>query len=133
MPLLYRSVDTIQRQLIFILSFSLLHVKLRVLMTSSCWPHSGLESPFKFPAELLLKSNCIQANNSAWCDQRFNRQEPSTHKGQCGPSKPKHIKYILNQNQNITFYQTLPFSVLLHNIYINKTACSLIFRVLTEV
>lgn len=49
--LLAHSVDTIELQLIFILNLCLLHVKLCLFMTSSCWPHSHLESPFKFRAE----------------------------------------------------------------------------------
>lgn len=84
---LARNADTIVQQLIFILCFSLLHVKLCLLMTSSCCPHSGLESPFKFPTELLLKSNCTQANTSPWCGQRFNRHEASFQQRSLLPNK----------------------------------------------
>lgn len=51
-----RNGATAESQLIFDLNLSLLHVKPCLFVTSSCWPHSGLERLFKwFPAELLLK------------------------------------------------------------------------------
>lgn len=96
--LLARRVDTIERQLIFILGFSLPHVKLCLIMTSSSWPHSGLESPFNFPAELLLWSNCIQANTKAWCGHWLNRHKStSTYSGQCRPAWPKYLTYLLSR------------------------------------
>lgn len=112
-------VDTIERQLIFILNFSLLHVRLCLFMTSSCWPHSGLESPFKFPAELLLKSNCIQANNSAWCDQRFNRRETFNPQRSVLPFKAKTHKIHIESISEYDFLSdSVFFSVLVYNTYI---------------